>query len=131
MIIEQQIFEYYHIFCFLINNIMSINYKKQEEEVLALSYALKILKVWFKDVPEINWIYYVDWIPEPVRTLIKTQMDYRQTQIRICSISDATWLTIPNIRKLLKTKTLSELEAFEKVWEKIIIKNRIKIVKPE
>ncbi len=102
---------------------MSINYKKQEEELLALSYALRIIHAWFKEVPKIDWIMYTEWIPEVVRTLIKTQIDYRQVQIRIHNISENTWLTIQNIRKLLKRKTLSELEAFKKVWDKIIIED--------
>lgn len=100
---------------------MSINYKKQEEEVLALSCALKILKAWFKEAPEIDGILYIDGIPEAVRTLLKDQIDYRQLQIRISKIAEDTWLTIPNVRKLMKTKTLSELEQFKKVWDKIII----------
>ena len=108
---------------------MSINYKKQEEEILAFSYALKILKAWFEEAPKIDGILYIDWIPETVRTLLKDQMDYRQTQIRISAIAEETGLTVPNIRKLLKTKTLTELEAFKKVWDKIIIPDLIKIEK--
>lgn len=108
---------------------MSINYKKQEEEVLALSCALKILKVWFSQVPKIDWILYIDWIPEAVRTLLKDQIDYRQVQIRISKVSEETWLTIPNIRKLLKNKTLTELEAFKKVWNQIIIPDIISYYK--
>lgn len=106
---------------------MSINYKKQEEEVLAISYALKILKVWFKEIPDIEGILYIDWVPEAVRTLLKDQIEYRQIQIRISSIAEATWLTIPNIRKLMKTKTLTELESFKKINGKIIIPDLIKI----
>lgn len=108
---------------------MSINYKKQEEEILALSYALKILKVWFWEVPEIEWVLYVDWIPEVVRTLLKSQMDYRQIQARIHWIAEKTWLSEANIRKLLKTKTLTELENFTKVWDKIIFKDLVKYEK--
>lgn len=106
---------------------MSINYKKQEEEVLAISYALKILKAWFTEVPEIDGILYIDGIPEAVRTLLKDQIDYRQVQIRISKIAEDTWLTIPNVRKLMKTKTLTELEAFKKVKWKIVIPDLIKI----
>lgn len=105
---------------------MSINYKKQEEEILAISYALKILKAWFSEVPEIDWILYINWIPEVVRTLLKSQIDYRQIQTRIHWISKNTWLSEANIRKLLKTKTLTELEHFTKVWDKIIFKDLIK-----
>ncbi|HMS90734.1 MAG TPA: hypothetical protein PKC87_00730 [Candidatus Absconditabacterales bacterium] len=102
---------------------MSINYKKQEEELLALSYALRIIHAGFKEVPKIDGIMYTEGIPEVVRTLIKTQIDYRQVQIRIHNISENTGLTIQNIRKLLKRKTLSELEAFKKVGDKIIIED--------
>jgi hypothetical protein len=108
---------------------MSINYKKQEEELLALSYALKILKAWFKEAPEIEWVFYVDWIPEVVRTLIKTQIDYRQVQTRIFYISQNTWLSIEQIRKLMKTKTLTELEQFKKVWNRIIVEDIVKVYK--
>lgn len=110
---------------------MSINYKKQEEEVLALSYSLKLLKAWFSEIPEIEGILYIDWIPEAVRTLLKDQIDYRQLQIRISKIAEDTWLTIPNVRKLMKTKTLTELEAFKKVWDRIIIPDLLLYSKEE
>jgi len=103
---------------------MSINYKKQDEEILALSYSLKILAAWFTEVPKIDKIIYIDGIPEVVRTLIKDQITYRQIQLRIYNISQATWLTIFSIRKLLKTKTLSELEAFKIINWKIIIEDK-------
>ena len=109
---------------------MSINYKKQDEEILALSYALKILAAWFKEVPQIDNVTYVDGVPEPVRTLIRDQINYRQIQLRIYNISQATWLTIPDVRRLMKTKTLSELEAFKKVWDKIIIEDKIRFDRP-
>ncbi len=110
---------------------MSINYKKQEEELLALSYALKILKAGFSEAPQIDGILYIDSIPEVVRTLVKTQIDFRQVQTRIFYISKNTGLPIENIRKLLKTKTLTELEAFEKVDWKIIFKDLIKVERSE
>lgn len=109
---------------------MSINYEKQDEELLALSYAMKILKAWFSEVPEIEWVLYIDGIPEPIRTLIQKQIDYREVQSRIYHISLATELTIPAIRKLMKTKTLTELEEFQKIWDKIIIKDRKYFMKP-
>lgn len=110
---------------------MSINYDKQEEECLALSYAFKILKAGFEEVPEIQGIIYVDWVPEVVRTLIKTQIDFRQVQIRICAVSKATWLTIENIRKLMKNYTISELEKFEKVDWKVVFHDFVKVEKSE
>lgn len=115
---------YFFNLCF-----MSINYKKQEEELLALSYALKLLKAWFSQTPQIEWILYIDWIPEVVRTLIKTQVDYRQIQTRIFYISKNTWLSIENVRKLLKTKTLTELEGFIVEDWKIIFPDLIKVDK--
>lgn len=108
---------------------MTINYKKQEEECLALSYAMKILKAGFedRDTPKIDWILYVDWVPEVVRTLIKTNMDYRQHQIRIAVLSDATGLDIDKIRKLLKTMTMTELENFERVGWEIVFRDLVKV----
>lgn len=108
-----------------------INYKKQEEELLALSYALRILKAGFSEAPVIEGITYIDGIPEPVRTLIKTQMDYREVQSRIFYLSQRTGLSIESIRKLLKTKTLSELEAFEKIDGKVVFKDLIKVWRTE
>ncbi len=106
---------------------MTINYTKQEEECLALNYAINILKAGFSEAPTIAWIQYVDWIPEVVRTLVKTQLDYRQVQIRIACISNDTGLKPEEIRKLMKEKTLSELEKFEKVGNTIVFHDFIKV----
>ena len=85
---------------------MSINYKKQEEEVLAISYALKILKVWFKEIPDIEGILYIDWVPEAVRTLLKDQIEYRQ--ISLPNWSPKKWVQLrsakPGVWKVLPTR---------------------------
>jgi len=100
---------------------MTIYTKNKDTQVLLIQQSMDFIQKGFSNMDKIKWITYKADIPEFIYEILNQKLLYFSTQMRLQEISSKTWIKLPELRRMLKKYTISELEKCKLKRGKIII----------